>query len=238
MIAISSMLSSAAQDKLSLQRVWETIDVNSCPHHYNFHMHTVASDGKLTPSELIQQALDIKLNGFAITDHHSVEGYKKAQEYLNSLEQNEQSDRPSTTVRDRFTLWTGLEVTSILSGVEVHILCYAFDPEHSALQPYLQGYSPNGEDARAEKVIDSIHQAGGLAVLAHPHRYRRPAKELVPVAAQSGIDGIEVYYSYGSSNPWKPTPKKTQEAYRLATQYNLYMTCGTDTHGSDLLSRV
>ena len=227
MIAISSMLSSAAQDSLSLQRVWETIDVNSCPHHYNFHMHTVASDGKLTPSELIQQALDIKLKGFAITDHHSVEGYKEAQVYLNSLEQN-----------DRFTLWTGMEVTSLLLGVDVHILGYAFDPEHPVLQPYLQGHAPNREAAQAGKVIDSIHQAGGLAVLAHPHRYRRSAKELVPLAARAGVDGIEVYYSYGSSNPWKPTPKKTEKAYQLAERYNLYMTCGTDTHGDNLLSRV
>lgn len=230
MIAISSMLSSAAQDNLSLQKVWENIDVNSCPYHYNFHMHTVASDGKLTPYELIQQALEIELKGLAITDHHSVEGYKKAQVYLNSLAQ---SDRTKG-----LTLWTGLEVTSLLSGVEVHILGYAFNPEHPVLQPYLQGSGPERKDARAEKVIDSIHQAGGLAVLAHPHRYRRPAKELIPLAAQSGIDGIEVYYSYGSSNPWKPTPKKTEESYKLAARYNLYMTCGTDTHGCDLLSRV
>lgn len=228
MIAISSMLSSAAQDNLSLQKVWENIDVNSCPHHYNFHMHTVASDGKLIPSELIQQALEIGLKGLAITDHHSVEGYKRAQEYLNNIDEKS----------DRFTLWTGLEVTSLLSGVEVHILGYAFDPEHPVLRPYLQGSGPNREDARADKVIDSIHQAGGLAVLAHPHRYRRPAKELIPLAAKAGIDGIEVYYSYGSSNPWKPTPKKTEEAYELTSQYNLYMTCGTDTHGSDLLKRV
>jgi predicted metal-dependent phosphoesterase TrpH len=229
MIAISSMLSSAAQDNLSLQRVWEKIDVNSCPYQYNFHMHTVASDGKLIPSELIQQALEIGLKGLAITDHHSVEGYQRAQEYLNSLEPEKS---------DRFTLWTGMEVTSLLSGVEVHILGYAFNPEHPVLQPYLQGSGPNREDARADKVIDSIHQAGGLAVLAHPHRYRRPAKELISLAARFGIDGIEVYYSYGSSNPWKPTPKKTEQAYSLAAKYNLYMTCGTDTHGCDLLSRV
>lgn len=227
MVAVSSMLSSSARDSLSLQRVWENIDVNSCPHHYNFHMHTVASDGKLVPSELIQQALEIGLKGLAITDHHSVDGYRKAQEYLKNIEQSE-----------RLTLWTGLEVTSLLSGVEVHILGYAFNPEHPALQPYLQGSGPNREDAQAHKVIDSIQQAGGLAVLAHPHRYRRPAKELIPLAAQSGIDGIEVYYSYGSSNPWKPTPKKTEEAYELTARYDLYMTCGTDTHGSNLLKRV
>ena len=229
MVATLSMLSSIARDNLSLQRVWETIDVNSCPYHYNFHMHTTASDGRLTPSELIQQALDIKLEGLAITDHHSVAGYQEAQRYLNRLEDSKLGD---------LTLWTGVEVTSLLAGVEVHILGYAFAPEHPALQPYLTGEKPSGKTAQAQKVIDSIHQAGGLAVLAHPHRYRRPARELIPLAAGFGIDGIEVYYSYGSSNPWKSTPDKTEEAYRLASDYDLYTTCGTDTHGSSLLLRV
>ncbi|VEP12715.1 PHP domain protein [Hyella patelloides LEGE 07179] len=230
MLAISPMLSSAAQDALSLKRVWETIDINSCPHDYNFHMHTVASDGKLTPLELLQQALDIGLKGFAITDHHSVDGYRKVQTHLNKLEQNGQTNQ--------LTLWTGTEITSCLLKVEIHILGYAFNPKHPALQTYLQSCSPSGEDAEAHKVIDSIHQAGGLAVLAHPHRYRRSAQELIPVAAQLGIDGVETYYAYGNPNPWQPTMKKTEEVQKLASQYNLYTTCGTDTHGSSLLQRV
>ena len=227
MVAISSVLFPAAQNSLSLERVWETIDFNSCPYNYNFHMHTIASDGKLTPSELVRQAIDIGLKGFAITDHHSVNGYQKAQVYLNELKQNDPTNQ--------LTLWTGFEVTSLLLGVEVHILGYAFDPEHPVLKPYLQSCSPSKPDAAAEKVIASIHQAGGLAVLAHPHRYRRSARELIPLAAKFGIDGVEAYYAYGKSSPWKPTSKKTEEALKLAADYKLYTTCGTDTHGSNLL---
>ena len=213
MIAISPVLSSAAQNSKKLKKVWETIDIDSCPYNYNFHMHTSASDGKLTGLELIQQALKIGLKGLAITDHHSINGYKKAQSYLNSL-------------------------SSRLSEVDVHILGYAFDPEHPALQKYLQSNAPQGKEAQAHQVIKSIHQAGGLAVLAHPHRYRRSAQQLIPAAAQAGIDGIEVYYAYGKSNPWKPTPNKTEESFQLASQYSLYTTCGTDTHGVSLLQRV
>ena len=227
MVAISPVLSLAAQNSLSLERVWETIDFNSCPYHYNFHMHTIASDGKLTPSELVRQAIDIGLKGFAITDHHSVNGYQKAQVYLNQLKQKDPTNQ--------LTLWTGFEVTSYILEVKVHILGYAFDPEHPILKPYLQSCSPQGEDAAAQRVIDCIHQAGGLAVLAHPHRYRCSAQELIPLAAKFGIDGVEAYYAYGKSSPWKPTSKKTEEALKLAAEYNLYTTCGTDTHGSSLL---
>ena len=191
---------------------------------------TIASDGQLTPSKLIEQALEIGLKGLAITDHHSVDGYLEAQAYLHKLEQN--------GAANQLTLWTGMEVTACLSNVEVHILGYTFNPKHPALEVYLRSCSPSGNEAKAQKVIDSIHQAGGLAVLAHPHRYRLSARDLVPMAAELGIDGVEAYYAYGNSNPWQPTRGKTQEALQLAEQYNLYTTCGTDSHGSSLLKRV
>ena len=64
---------------------------------------------------------------------------------------------------------------------------------------YLQGSRPKGERALAGQVIASIQQAGGLAVLAHPERYRRSATELIPAAAKLNIDGVETYYAYGQS---------------------------------------
>jgi hypothetical protein len=230
MVAISSH-KIKAQDTLSLTKIWETIDVNSCPHSYNFHLHTVFSDGKLTPSQLIQQAIDIGIKGLAITDHHSVGGYQKAQQYLNDLRQRDQLDRS-------LHLWTGVEITSKLQDVEVHILGYGFAPEHPALKKYLQGHSPQGKDAEAKQVIDSLHQAGGLVVLAHPARYRRPAAKLIPLAANLGIDGVETYYAYNNPQPWKPSPVQTKQVKQLASQYDLYQTCGTDTHGLDLLRRM
>ena len=48
-------LKSAAQDTQRLRSVWETLDSASCPSLYNFHLHTVASDGKLSPVQLIEQ---------------------------------------------------------------------------------------------------------------------------------------------------------------------------------------
>lgn len=230
MVAISPLLSSIAQDDSSLQEVWAKVNADSCPYHYNFHMHTTASDGRLTPVELIEQAFKIGLKGLAITDHHSVAGYQEIQEYLNQRRNQKKAGLPA--------LWTGFEVTSKILGVDVHILGYAFDPEHPALAPYLEGHCPRGEDAKAEKVIDSIHQAGGLAVLAHPYRYRRSPQELIPLAARYGIDGVEAYYAYGNPYPWQPTLKKTKVVLELATEYDLHTTCGTDTHGRCLLQRV
>jgi len=220
-----------AQNSLGLKKVWQTVHSNSCPTVYNFHMHTNASDGQLTPLEVVDQALKVGLKGLAITDHHSVNGYRHAQEYLNQIqEQNPQ--------QDLFTLWTGTEITSSLQGVTVHILAYAFDPEHLAIKPYLQSLAPLGSNANAATVIESIHDAGGLAVLAHPFRYRRPANELIPLVAYLGIDGIEAYYSYPKTNPWKTSPNQTKECLELAFKYNLYTSCGTDTHGKNILVKL
>ncbi len=230
MIATSSY-KPKTQDTFSLKEVWKTINPNSCPYSYNFHMHTVYSDGKLTPSDLIQQAIAIGLKGLTITDHHSVGGFLQAQQYLDTVRQeNQGSNLPY--------LWTGVEITAKLIGVEVHILGYGFDPEHPSLAEYLQGNSPEGENAAAKRVIDCIHQAGGLVVLAHPARYRHSANKLIPLAVDCGIDGVEAYYAYGNPLPWKPSSKQTAEILQLAAKYNLYTTCGTDSHGLNLLQRI
>ncbi|MGF1589716.1 MAG: PHP domain-containing protein [Pleurocapsa sp.] len=224
-------LKSTAQDTTYLKRVWETIDYASCPRFYNFHLHTQASDGRLTSSDLVEQAIAIGLRGFAITDHHSVDSYRQAEQYLCTAgSDNAEINLPH--------LWTGVEITSNLLEVEVHILGYGFDPEHPAMELYLQGNRPQGENAAAKQVIENIHQAGGLVVLAHPERYRRSAEQLIPTAAELGIDGVESFYAYNNPQVWQPSPGKTQLVLALAEKYGLYSTCGTDTHGLNILQRL
>lgn len=214
-----------------LKEVWVDLKKDSCPYHYNFHMHTVYSDGQLTPVALIEQALQIGLKGMAITDHHSVKGYQIAQAWLDEKRQSQPEIRLPH-------LWTGVEVTSDLFGTEVHLLGYGFFPEHPTMIPYLQGERPKASDALAVNVIHALHQAGGLVVLAHPSRYNRSAEMLIPSAAQLGIDGVEAYYAYGNPKPWTPSVKETETALLLSQIHQLFNTCGTDSHGKSLLQRI
>ena len=230
-MAALTLTEPVAQNTLALKQTWEALQPNSCPYHYNFHMHTVCSDGQLNPTDLMEQVVEIGLKGLAITDHHSVDGYQAAVRWLDNTRIQE-SEIPLPH------LWTGVEVTSDLLGTEVHILGYAFDPEHWAIETYLQGDRPLGSDALAVQVITAIHQAGGLVVLAHPFRYRCPADELISAAADLGIDGVEAYYAYGNPKPWQPSLMQTQQAKRLSEKYGLLATCGTDSHGVNLLQRV
>jgi predicted metal-dependent phosphoesterase TrpH len=216
----------------ALRRIFSTLHAGSCPTSYNFHMHTVCSDGQLQPEQLVQQALRIGLQGFAITDHHTVDGYWSAHQWLEQERSQGNGDRQMPH------LWTGVEVTSRMLDIEVHILGYAFDPESAYMQPYLYHCSPDGEDAQAEQVVACIHAAGGLAVLAHPVRYRRSPEELIPVAAEIGMDGVETFYAYNNPDPWHPSRDQTERVQRLSAIYNLFNTCGTDTHGLNLLQRL
>ncbi|MBL1175412.1 PHP domain-containing protein [Pantanalinema sp. GBBB05] len=221
----------AAQDASALWRVFETIDADSCPSLFNFHMHTVCSDGQLHPEVLMEQAIGIGLQGLAITDHHTVEGYQFAQEWLTNWQQ-QHPDRPTPR------LWTGVEINASLLNTEVHILGYAFNPNHWAISPYLQKEAEIGDAHRAVRVIASIHAAGGLAVLAHPVRYRKPPEDLIAEAVRLGIDGVETYYAYDNPRPWRPSPEQTKRVLRLSKIYKLLNTCGTDTHGRTLLQRI
>lgn len=228
-VSLSTQL--AAQNTQALKQVWETIHSESCPYHYNFHMHTTCSDGQLTPLSLLEQSINIGLKGLAITDHHSIRGYQIAQNQLDERKQ----DNPAVLLPH---LWTGVEVTSTLLDTEVHILGYGFDPQHAAMESYLQGERPQDEMAWAGNVINAIHHAGGLVVLAHPARYQRSADEVIAAAARLNIDGVEAYYAYGNPKPWKASEQETERVKHLSQVYRLFATCGTDTHGVNLLQRI
>ena len=74
-----------------------------------------------------------------------------------------------------------------------------------------------------------IHRGGGKAVLAHPLIYHLSPDQLDELTSQlvkSGLDGIEAIYS---------TNKGMDETNmrRLARKYNLFITGGSDFHGSN-----
>ncbi|MEA5502419.1 PHP domain-containing protein [Halotia wernerae UHCC 0503] len=214
-----------------LKQVFQKIDAQSCPKIFNFHMHTVHSDGRLQPSALMEQAIAIGLQGLAITDHHCIDGYKAAQICLEDWKWN----NPGANTPH---LWSGTEINANLLNNEVHILAYGFEPEHSSIKPYLQKKATTGHAYQASNVIAAIHDTGGLAVLAHPARYKRSHFDLIPAAAEQGIDGVETFYAYNNPNPWRPTALESQQVQKLADEYGLFNTCGTDTHGLNLLQRL
>lgn len=73
-----------------------------------------------------------------------------------------------------------------------------------------------------KSVIDSIHEAGGIAVLAHP--YRSGCEDSIDNIIKMGIDGIEVNH---------PSANEEQQANlrKIASKSKLLVTGGSDFHG-------
>lgn len=72
------------------------------------------------------------------------------------------------------------------------------------------------------EVINAIHDAGGVAVLAHPYMFDNV--DDIERFKEYGLDGVEV---------WHPSANEEQQAAlkKIATKHKLLMTGGTDFHG-------
>lgn len=77
-----------------------------------------------------------------------------------------------------------------------------------------------------KEAIDTIHEAGGIAVIAHPCKLRCEVHSLIRELVELGLDGIEALY---------PSSTEGQEALfvSMARQYGLMITCGSDFHGAN-----
>lgn len=74
----------------------------------------------------------------------------------------------------------------------------------------------------ASDAIELIHEAGGLAVLAHPGLSR--ADETIPALIKGGIDGLECFHT-------KHSTSTTERYLEMAEENGLAVTGGSDCHG-------
>lgn len=79
-----------------------------------------------------------------------------------------------------------------------------------------------------KKTVEQIHLAGGKAFLAHVHEYKwvdNKIEYITQLKQDSNIDGIECYYS-------NFTNEQTKELIEYCKNNNLYISGGSDYHGS------
>jgi len=70
--------------------------------------------------------------------------------------------------------------------------------------------------------VELIHQAGGLAVMAHPGLNR--TDEIIPDLVDAGLDGIECFHT-------KHSTAMAERYLEIAEKYDLLVTGGSDCHG-------
>jgi len=263
----------------------------------DLHTHTTASDGDLTPAQIIDQAIQENLSTIAITDHDTTAGLKEAIDYS--------KDKPIEII-------PGIEIGTdeIEKNIlEIHILGLFIDPDNPELLELTRelkqkritqkkkiieklnelGYEITFEELQQEaeesfgrphiakilikkyseqfstitevfnkllgkgkpafvlqekpsmkKAIDTIKQAGGIAVLAHPGVYTEEIGEILEIFFQAGGQGIEVYYPYNKINQVsKEEESNLIERFKKITQEkNMLITGGSDFHGESRPPRL
>ncbi|MFT5163398.1 MAG: putative metal-dependent phosphoesterase TrpH [Alteromonadaceae bacterium] len=256
---------------------------------YDLHSHTTMSDGKLTPVELLQRAVQMQVDVLAITDHDTVNAIAPARAYL--VEQ-----------QLPLQLIGGVEISTRWENFEIHIVGLNVDETnpllierlHSQIQyrnerareiglrleragipdAYINAKRIAGDAAISrshyakylieigkaksftdvfkkymkrgktgyvssqwqsiETAIQWIHDAGGVAVIAHPSRYGLSGKWLrrliVQFKAANG-DALEVALPQQST-----TERSDLGAYCL--EYDLLASVGSDFHSPNRWSEL
>ncbi|ODA41321.1 PHP domain-containing protein [Desulfosporosinus sp. BG] len=110
----------------------------------DLHCHTTASDGLLTPTELIYSAAELGLKGLGITDHDTIQGWQEAEE---------------AGEKHQIRILRGIELSTEWQGKEVHILGYDLDGSSSFLNDKLR-YLRQAREHRMLKILDCLEAQG------------------------------------------------------------------------------
>lgn len=186
----------------------------------NLHIHSTYSDGKGDFKDLIKQASNFK--AIAICDHNTIQGYLE----------NEISENVIPAVE--FDVWCGY--------VFMHLLAYGIDVNSDYIKPFLAKSKRETEwdiirifaKRNIKKLIEAIHNAGGIAVVAHPACcWALNMDNFIKTLKSYGLDGMEIYYPYPRHRGIIKF-NTVEKMKKLATKYHLIMTGGSDLHDNKL----
>jgi predicted metal-dependent phosphoesterase TrpH len=132
----------------------------------DLHCHTTASDGTLSPQDLVARALRDSVDVIAVTDHDTTDGIDEA---------------IAAGVELGVRVVTGIELSARTSERNVHVLGYFIDPTSLELRAALTELRESrlvrahgiverlGELGYAISIADVEAQAGAGRVIARPH---------------------------------------------------------------------
>jgi predicted metal-dependent phosphoesterase TrpH len=112
----------------------------------DLHMHTTASDGTCSPSELVDRVGRAGVHTFAVADHDTVEAVPETAELAR---------------RVGMTCIPAVEITAVYEGKDVHVLGYFVDPQSPTLRTFLDA-------GRADRLRRARAMSDRLAELGVP----------------------------------------------------------------------
>jgi predicted metal-dependent phosphoesterase TrpH len=112
--------------------------------YIDLHLHTTASDGVMSPSEIVRYAKLKGLQAIAITDHDTIEGLEEG------LSEAERID---------FEVIPGIEISAEHSPGSMHLLGFFFDIHHPLLNERLE-YLQKARAERNPKIVEKLNRLG------------------------------------------------------------------------------
>lgn len=112
---------------------------------YDLHSHTTASDGRLTPEELVHRAVEMRVGTLAITDHDTTAAIPAASEEIS------RSALP-------LTLIPGVEISTLWENHEIHIVGLNIDIAHPAMCAFLAEQNERRQQ-RAKRIAERLEKA-------------------------------------------------------------------------------
>ncbi|MFG1172422.1 PHP domain-containing protein [Erwiniaceae bacterium CAU 1747] len=119
---------------------------------FDLHTHTTASDGVLTPEQLVLRAVEHRVGVLAVTDHDTIDGVAPAREAI---------ARHQLPLR----LMAGVEVSSLWENHEIHIVGLGVDIASPGLTAFLAQQAER-RMARARTIAERLDKAGIPGALA------------------------------------------------------------------------
>ena len=157
----------------------------------DLHLHTLASDGRLTPTELVDLAARQGLKTIAVSDHDTTDGLEEA--------------FAAARRHPQLRIIPGIELSADVPGDEVHVLGYFFDLDNAVLQAELRRFRAGRID-RARTMVEKLGNLGihleweRVQAIAGDGAVGRPHIALAMVEAGYCAEPKEAFPEYLSRN--------------------------------------
>lgn len=163
---------------------------------FDLHTHSTASDGTVSPAQLVRLAADAGLAGFALTDHDGWAGWAEAALMADACD---------------LEFIGGIELSTEEDGYSVHLLGLWVDPDHAPLRAECARLRAERE-RRARAIVaclnelgvelrhDDVQRRAGEAPIGRPHI----AAELVAVGAVEDLQDAFDRYLRDGGPAWVP----------------------------------
>ncbi len=135
--------------------------------HVDLHLHSTASDGLLSPTEVVREVAARGLRGLSLTDHDTVAGVEEAAAEADRLD---------------LDFLVGAELSANAPGRSIHILAYGFDPADEGMRSFFRDFKTD----RLRRVDEIVKRLQALGVGLTLDDVMGQAGEGVPTRAHVG----------------------------------------------------